>query len=136
MQPDSKSSDGAPQPRVLVVDDDPSVGMAIKLALKPLQVTFAQSATGALARVQAGGNFDAVVCDLHMPGLSGMQFHDEVAKIAPDLAGRIVFVTGGATAPEAAAFLERTTNTCIEKPFQREALRLAVAAAARRPRSR
>jgi CheY-like chemotaxis protein len=136
MQQDSKSSEGGPQPRVLVVDDDPSVGMAIKLALKPLQVTFAQSAAGALARVQAGGNFDAIVCDLHMPGLTGMQFHEEVSKIAADLAGRIVFVTGGAAAPEAAAFLERTTNTCIEKPFQREALRLAVSAAARRSRAK
>jgi CheY-like chemotaxis protein len=116
------------------VDDDPSVGLAIKLALKPLQITFAQSAAGALARVEAGGNFDAIVCDINMPGMTGMEFHDAVAKVAPALAQRIVFVTGGATTPNAIAFLERTTNTCIQKPFQREALRAAVAAAARRAR--
>jgi len=127
-----EQSQGVPQPRVLVVDDDPAVGMALKLTLKPLQVTFAQSAAGALARVTAGGRFDAIVCDLHMPGMTGMEFHDEVMKVDPGLAARIVFVTGGATAPAAVAFLERTTNTCIQKPFQREALRAAVTAAARR----
>ncbi|HEY6097957.1 MAG TPA: response regulator [Anaeromyxobacter sp.] len=131
MEP-GQSRDDAPQPRVLVVDDDPAVGMAIKFALKPLQVTFAQSAAGALARVGAGGNFAAVVCDLHMPGMTGMQFHAEVAKIAPALADRIVFVTGGAAAPEAAAFLGRTSNTCLQKPFQPDALRAAVAAASAR----
>ncbi len=45
--------------RVLVVDDDAAVGLAIREALKPLQVTFAQSAAGALARVAAGGKYRA-----------------------------------------------------------------------------
>jgi two-component system NtrC family sensor kinase len=114
--------------RVLVVDDDASVGMAIRLVLKPLQVTFAQSAAGALARIDAGGQFDAIVCDLQMPGMTGMQFHDEVRKISGALVSRIIFVTGGAS-PEAAAFLARNTNPCLEKPFSREALRRAVQAA-------
>jgi two-component system, NtrC family, sensor kinase len=120
--------------RVLVVDDDAAVGLAIRLALKPFQVTFAQSASGALARVQAGADFQAVVCDLHMPGMSGMQFQEQLRAIAYGLADRIVFVTGGAQTAEAAAFLQRTTSLWLEKPFQREALQAAVtAAAARQP---
>jgi CheY-like chemotaxis protein len=102
----------ATRQRVLVVDDDASVGMAIRIALKPLQVTFAQSAVGALARIGAGAQFAAIVCDLQMPGMTGMQFHDEVRKISGALASRIVFVTGGAGA-EAAAFLSRTANPCL-----------------------
>jgi CheY-like chemotaxis protein len=134
----SRSQDDARQVqgRVLVVDDDAQVGVTIKRALSPLQVTFAQSAAGALARVAAGGNFDAIVCDLNMPGMSGMEFHREVAKIAPEVAARIVFVTGGATSAEAIAFLERTTNTWLQKPFGRDELRSAVAAAARAPAAR
>jgi len=119
--------------RVLVVDDDAAVGLAIREALKPLQVTFAQSAAGALARVAAGGKFEAIVCDVNMPGMSGLHFHSEVARIAPDLADRIVFVTGGAS-PDAAALLRRMPNACVPKPFTREALRSAVSAAALRPR--
>ena len=120
--------------RVLVVDDDAAVGLAIRLALKSFQVTFAQSASGALARVQAGADFQAVVCDLHMPGMSGMQFQEQLRAICHGLADRIVFVTGGAQTTEAAAFLQRTTSLWLEKPFQREALHAAVtAAAARQP---
>jgi len=120
-------------PRVLVVDDDAAVGLAIREALKPLQITFAQSAAGALARVAAGGKFEAIVCDVNMPGMSGLHFHGEVARIAPDLADRIVFVTGGAS-PDAAALLRRMPNACVQKPFTRDALRSAVSAAALRRR--
>jgi len=119
--------------RILVVDDDAAVGRAIGVLLAPYRVTFTQSAAGALARVSAGGRFDAIVCDVHMPGMSGFQFHDEVARVAPALASRIVFVTGAASA-ETAAALQGLPNACVEKPFTRESLRGAVQAAARRPR--
>jgi CheY-like chemotaxis protein len=97
--------------------------------LRPLQVTFAQSAAGALARVAAGGDFGAIVCDVNMPGMSGLHFHGEVARIAPDLAQRIVCITGGVS-PDAAALLRSMPNACVQKPFTREALRSAVSAAA------
>jgi CheY-like chemotaxis protein len=127
-------NDAAAQQRVLVVDDDAAVGQAVRLALRPRQVTFAQSAVGALARIAAGGKFDAIVCDLHMPGMTGMQFEDEVRKISPEAADRIVFITGAAATKEATDFLARTKNPCLEKPFEREVLRAAVSAAARRQR--
>ena len=112
--------------RVLVIDDDAAVGSAIRRSLGQFQVTYAQSTSGALARVAAGADFQAIVCDLHMPGMSGMQFQEELRTIAPGLADRIVFVTGGAHTAEAAAFLERTTNRYLEKPFERGALVAAV----------
>ncbi|HEX7490014.1 MAG TPA: hypothetical protein VF341_13990, partial [Anaeromyxobacteraceae bacterium] len=62
----------------------------------------------------------------------GMQFQEALRGIAPAVAERMVFVTGGAQTPEAAAFLELTTCTCLAKPFNGEALREAVTAAARR----
>jgi CheY-like chemotaxis protein len=116
--------------RVLLVDDDRLVGAAFSRMLRPFEVVFAQSAVGALARLQAGGKFDAVVCDFHMPGMDGMAFHGEVAKLLPALARQIVFVTGGASSPEAAAFLARHSNTCLLKPVDRDVLKAAVVAAA------
>lgn len=71
-----------------------------------------------------------------MPGMTGMQFQAELLRIAPDLAQRIVFITGGATTPEAAAFLETTTRPCIEKPLHARELRAAVSAAARQEPAR
>jgi len=115
---------------VLIVDDDPLVSVVLSRQLSPFRVTFAQSAAGAFGRLQAGGKFDAILCDIHMPGMNGMQFYEEVAKVSPPLASRIIFISGGAFSPEAADFLERTRNLCLTKPVNREALKNAVMAAA------
>lgn len=126
------ASTAQPQLRVLVVDDDPLIGEAFKRLLEPSRVVFAQSAVGALGRIQAGGQFDAILCDINMPGMDGMQFHDEVAQRWPRLARRIVFVTGSSGSPDTAAFLRRSRNLWLPKPVGRDALKGAIAAAAER----
>jgi CheY-like chemotaxis protein len=131
MQPPTNEEESTgKQIRVLLVDDDPLVGVAFSRMLSPFQVTFAQSAAGALARLQVGGRFDAILCDIYMPGLNGMQFHDEVERISPQLARGIIYMSGNASAPDAAEFLQRVGNPCLPKPVKREALRKAVLAAA------
>jgi CheY-like chemotaxis protein len=131
------SSDGsthhdAGPPRVLVVDDDALMGALIGEALQGFRVTFVQSTAGALGRISAGGNFSAVVCDLLMPGMSGFQFHEELLRVAPDLARRLVFLSGSAGTPEVEALVRRSGVRCLPKPFDPQELRGAVAAAARR----
>jgi len=116
---------------VLVVDDDRLSSAVLSDMLSPFRVTFAQSAAGGLGRLQAGGRFDAVLCDIHMPGMNGMQFYEQVAKVSQQLASRIIFITGGGLSSEVAAFLERTRNPCLTKPLKSEALFSAVTAAAR-----
>ena len=119
-----------PQPRILIVDDDALVGAALSRLLTPFPVVFAQSTVGALARLHAGGKYDAILCDIYMPGMNGMQFHSEVAKLSAGLARRIVFVSGACAAPEVRAFLVRTGSPFLEKPIAREDLRSAVLKAA------
>jgi CheY-like chemotaxis protein len=80
----------------------------------------------ALARVRAGERFDAVLCDLMMPELSGMDLHAAVAAIDPALAERFIFVTGGAFTDSAREFLARAANPRLEKPVDRGALREAL----------
>ena len=118
--------------RVLVVDDDAFVGNALRRVLARYDVTFAQSAVGALARIQAGGEFAAIVCDLFMPGMTGVEFHDRVAALDPRLARRVVFVSGAVGAPELNEVLRRTGSPCIPKPFHNGELRAAVEAASAR----
>jgi CheY-like chemotaxis protein len=115
-----------PDRRVLVIDDERYIGAMISRLLEPLPVVFAQSAAGALGRVEAGARFAAIVCDIRMPGIDGMQFYDAVRALAPSLARRIVYITGSEDSPEIREFLARSGCRCIGKPFDGPTLRAAV----------
>jgi len=103
--------------RVLIVDDDPGVADAIALSLSDENDTeVAKNATEALARIAHGDHYDVVLCDLMMPDVTGMDLYREVLRVAPHVAGRIVFMTGGVYTTRARAFVEGLPNRCIEKP--------------------
>jgi len=112
--------------RILIIDDERDVGVAMSRLLKPTPVVFAQSASGALGRLDAGGRFAAIVCDIRMPGIDGMQFYQAVLERSPALARRIVYVTGSLGSPELDEFLARTGCPCLRKPFDGHQLRQAV----------
>ncbi|MFT3917814.1 MAG: ATP-binding protein [Anaeromyxobacteraceae bacterium] len=119
-------------PAVLVVDDEPLVARSIARALGPdLSVSVVNSAEDARRRLEGGERFAAIVCDLMMPGMTGMDLHDWVTANDPFLAARFVFVTGGAFTERSRAFLERTQVACVEKPFEPARLREVVHRAAR-----
>jgi len=81
------SSDDQLAGRVLVVDDEPAARKLLSLILGPpsFQCTTAGSGEEALVALQ-GGQFDAVISDLHMPGISGMELLAEVRRCYPHLA--------------------------------------------------
>ena len=135
------ASAGEPQPAeagsgadVLVVDDEPMVGRAITRMLVPHhRVTAVLGAAEALAAL-SNGHFDAILCDLAMPDMTGMALHDKLQAEAPALAARMVFLTGGGFTREAAEFLDRVPNARLEKPFSPAQLRMAVARLQAAPR--
>jgi CheY-like chemotaxis protein len=117
------------RPRVLVVDDDEIVAETVRRALaRSYDVTIALSGEAAL-RCAAATPFDAILCDLAMPGMSGMEFCAALARTSPALAERVVLTTGGAYTPQAEAFLDAAPNPRLDKPFTAVELRAAVAAA-------
>jgi signal transduction histidine kinase len=119
--------------RVLVIDDDALVLDVVKLVLaEEFEVTTALSARDALDRLRRPHSFEVVLCDLMMPEMTGMAFHEALARMDAALAERVVFMTGGAFAPEAQEFLRRVPAPCIDKPFSGAAVREAVRQAARR----
>jgi len=121
-----------PRRRVLVVDDERLVGEAIARALsEDNDVEVVTDAQHALARIAEGQRYDVMLCDLMMPVMTGMDLYAEIVKVAPKLAGRLVFMTGGAFTPRARAFLESVVNPCLEKPIDTSRLRSLVAKAGR-----
>ena len=87
---------------VLVVDDENSVRRVLRKILERggLTVQEAGSAQEAFAFVDSGGAVDAVVSDVLMPEVSGLAFYDQLIARAPQLAGRVIFLTGAARDPK------------------------------------
>jgi len=121
-----------PRRRMLVIDDERLVCEAIARALSDDgDVEVETEAQQALARIAAGARYDLVLCDLMMPVMTGMDLYAEIVRIAPMLAGRFVFMTGGAFTPRARAFLASVVNPCLEKPLDMGKLRSLLARARR-----
>ncbi|HJL34133.1 MAG TPA: response regulator, partial [Polyangiaceae bacterium LLY-WYZ-15_(1-7)] len=112
--------------RVLIVDDEPGMSRTLAIALgEEYEVVTAQGGAEALRRLEAGERFGVILCDLMMPGVSGMDVHGALAQWAPDQAARMVFMTGGAYTEQAADFLDGGHPT-LRKPFFIDELRLTL----------
>ncbi|GEJ58540.1 hybrid sensor histidine kinase/response regulator [Anaeromyxobacter diazotrophicus] len=109
--------------RVLVVDDEPRVCDALaRLVSGQHELRGASCGRAALELLRAGEQFDAVLCDVMMPELNGVQLQRAVAEIAPALAARFAFMTGGAFSAEAGRLLAESGAPVLRKPFERDAL--------------
>lgn len=112
---------------ILVVDDEPMVARAFQRTLSAEHdVVTIERAGEALERIGAGERFDVILCDLMMPQMTGMDLHAELSRVAPEQAGRMVFLTGGAFTTRARTFLDETPNQRIEKPFDALHLRALI----------
>jgi PAS domain S-box-containing protein len=119
--------------RLLVVDDEAIIRSTLLRLLKgEHDVVLAGSGGDAERLLASDGNFDLILSDLIMPEISGMDLYEGLMLSHPDLAARMVFMTGGAFTQRAHAFLESVPNMRIDKPFDssnlRELVRLLVAA--------
>ncbi|HSD88460.1 MAG TPA: PAS domain S-box protein [Kofleriaceae bacterium] len=113
--------------RILLIDDEAAVGRSLSVLLAPeTEVVAVTRADQALARIQQGERFDAILCDVMMPEISGIELYDRLLRTAPGYKDRIIFMTGGAFTPEARAFLSRLQCPRLDKPFSEAQLREAI----------
>jgi PAS domain S-box-containing protein len=104
--------------RVLVIDDEPMVrNVLAKLLADTHNVTVAASGADGLALL-ATMRFDVIICDVMMPGMNGREVYRRIAEAHPGMEKRMVFISGGAFAPELERFLEATPNPKLAKPFR------------------
>ena len=118
------SSDGASK-RVLVVDDEETVTDAVArfLRTRGYEVETAGSGEDALAAL-GGGHFVAMLCDVRMPGISGVETVPRALRIDPDLA--ILMLTGVNDAPTATSTLSSGALDYLLKPVELPNLHQAI----------
>ncbi len=76
----------------------------------------------ALAMVSAGQRFDVVVCDLQMPEVTGKDVYERLRELLPELAERLVFISGGAYTQAARDFIRVVRNRVLDKPVRPDVL--------------
>jgi signal transduction histidine kinase len=112
--------------RILVIDDLPAFGRTISRALTEHDVTVVARADEAFALLLSNEKFDVVLCDLLMPEMGGRAVFKRLEVEWPQLASKVIFMTGGAFTPESREFLEQSPQTLLTKPFSLDELRAAV----------
>ena len=103
--------------RILIVDDEDGFRAAMSHMLCDHDVVEASTGERAREILASDQAFDLIVCDMMMPGVSGMDLHAWLSTQNPRLAGQVVFVTGGAFTPRAREYLSQVDNIRLEKPF-------------------
>ena len=114
----------APSLRVLVVDDEEPIRMALERFLTSAghQVVTVASGSEAIWRGEGDEVFDAVLLDMRMPDVSGQQIFQRWSADRPDLAERVVFLTGDIVSADLQDFLTSTGRPFLPKPFEFDAV--------------
>ena len=113
--------------RILLVDDDALVARALKRGLsRNHEVDVASGGAAALELLERGERYDLILCDVMMPEMTGMELFETLRQRWPQVADRVVFVSGGAFTPNAQAFLEDHRDRVLDKPIDPKALQACI----------
>lgn len=113
--------------RVLVVDDEPAIRDLIRSLLTPRGYVVSEASDGEAALRWLGERrVDLVVCDLRMPGLGGLPFFERLKVERPELAERVIFMTGDVMNPVAQQLAREQGRVCLAKPFSGDEFRRAL----------
>jgi two-component system, NtrC family, sensor kinase len=107
--------------RMLFIDDEATLALGVQAygKLRGFTVLTARDGTEGLELVR-NSPVDAIVCDLRMPGMDGLAFHEHLRRERPGLAARTVFITGDVVLP--GTRIAPIKQPVLAKPFAFEKL--------------
>ena len=125
---DYNATTAAARPRILLIEDESSVAAFLRLTLerKGYEVVSTPSAAAGL-KLLGSSDFHGVISDFRTPGgVNGADVHEWLRSHRPELAQRVVFITGDTASTETAALLAQAGTPCVEKPFRVQQFMAAV----------
>jgi CheY-like chemotaxis protein len=116
-----------PKKNVLVIEDEPIIARVCSriLALDGYDSSIADSGETALDMFNEK-EYDIYICDIKMPGMSGIEFYNFIKKDHPDRINRLIMITGDLLSSETREFLRDINIPYILKPFTPDELREAI----------
>jgi DNA-binding NtrC family response regulator len=105
--------------RIFVIDDELVVRLLFNKVLTGAgyEVETTADAVDALKKLAAGEKFDVIITDIRMPGMSGTELYSQIIAKSPGIEGRIIIITGDATAADVKAFIAGNKLPYLIKPF-------------------
>jgi two-component system NtrC family sensor kinase len=102
----------------LIIDDEPDVGLVLSEMLTALgmRCEVVTSGEAAVERLK-GRDYDAIICDVRLPGIDGPALYAWIMEHRPHLGARIAFVTGDTLGQASERFLRQVLRPLLEKPF-------------------
>jgi CheY-like chemotaxis protein len=110
--------------RIMVVDDEPTVCQFLNevLTQEGHNIETIDNASAALERLKHE-QYDLILLDIRMPGMSGIELYRHIEEIDPSLLRSVVFITGDTISPDTMEFLNETDVRYLSKPFYVEQLK-------------
>jgi PAS domain S-box-containing protein len=120
---DCAPSESNKQAHVLVVDDEEAIRALIGIILKKNGhlVDSTGNPEEVLPKIE-NTDYDLIIMDVHIPGLSGMELYSKIIDKSPQLARKFLFITGDSADSNTRAFLRRNNLSYIVKPFEKNEL--------------
>lgn len=121
--------------RILVVDDESAIRRALRPPLMELGFQVAEASRGeeALQALRSSGAFDAVLLDINMPGIGGMETLRRIRAVAPRLP--VLMLTVRDDEEDKVEALDLGADDYITKPFSTRELIARIRSAVRRVRA-
>jgi putative two-component system response regulator len=116
--PVSTAARAADAARILVVDDENTIRLVLAkyLRTRGFDVSTAESGDAALEAIASGTKFDLMLCDVRMPGLSGVELVPAALEIDPGLG--IVMLSAVNDAPTATEAMAHGVLDYLTKPIE------------------
>jgi response regulator RpfG family c-di-GMP phosphodiesterase len=119
--------------RVLIVDDEPSVRKLLTVMLEQTAIPYRSASSGEEAlKFLRSEPFDAIISDLQMPGMSGMDLLTQVRRQYPHLA--FLMATGVDDVRVGVQAIHRGADDYLVKPLQMDAVTISLERAVQRKR--
>ncbi|MBZ5540509.1 MAG: response regulator [Acidobacteriia bacterium] len=105
---------------ILLIEDEAAVIAFVRAALERRGYSVVPVCSGVEGLQQlVNGHYRGVISDIRMPGsVNGAEVHAWIRQNRPDLAARIILISGDTANSETQELLENSDTPCIEKPFR------------------
>ena len=109
--------------RILVVDDEEGIRKLVSTILVKSGHVVDVTGDSVDAFEKLGSNtYDVIICDIRIPGMSGMEVYKLTLEAHPELTGKFIFITGDTSDETTRVFLEKNKLTYVTKPFDKNNL--------------